>query len=309
MTPTPPPAGLGRSPDAHHAVREAQGRILAQCSLWWRDPLVVRGRPAGLIGHYAATNAGAGIELLRQTSRELRDHGCELAIGPMDGSTWGNYRFATGGTEAPSFFLEPCHPTAWPAQWATAGFAPLARYHSTITEALDEPDPRADRAEARLEESGCVIRPLGLSRLEHKMKSIHRLSLSAFQSAFLYQPIDFDAFAAAQAKLTPLLRPDLVLLAERGGEDVGFVFAIPDVLQANQNLPVDTVIIKSLAVLPGRAQAGLGVCLVRRIHRTAKALGYRRVIHALMHEANNSLNIRRATTHPLREYTLFAKTL
>jgi len=309
MTPTPPPAGPGRPPDAHHDVRDAQGLILAECSLWWRDPLVVDGRTAGLIGHFASIDAAAGRDLLDQACRELRDHGCGLAVGPMDGSTWGNYRFVTGGTGEPPFFLEPDHPPEWPAQWAAAGFAPLARYHSTVTETLNQPDPKADRAAVRLQESGCEIRTLDPARLDDDMKSIHRLSLSAFQNAFLYQPISFNEFAAAQAPLTSLLRPELVLLAERGGETVGFVFALPDLRQARRGQPVDTVIIKTLAVLPGREQAGLGVCLVRRLHRTAKALGYRRVIHALMHEANSSLNILRGTTHPLREYTLFAKAL
>jgi predicted N-acetyltransferase YhbS len=270
---------------------------------------MVDGRPAGLIGQYAATSAEAAAELLHQACGQLRDRGCALAIGPMDGSTWGSYRFVTGGTTEPPFFLEPSHPAEWPVHFMTAGFAPLARYRSTVTEELDAPDPKADRAEARLEESGCVIRALDPSRLEEELKAVHRISLAAFQQAFLYQPISFEAFAAAQAKLAPLLRPELVLMAERNGEAVGFVFAIPDILQAQQGMAPDTVIIKTLAILPGRAQAGLGVVLVRRLHRAARELGFRRVIHALMHEANNSQNILCTSSRVLREYTLFARTL
>jgi GNAT superfamily N-acetyltransferase len=303
------PAEPAPRPDRRLEGHDAMGRKIAGCSLWWSEPLMVNGHPAGLIGHYAAETPEAGCALLQQALQELRDHGCALAVGPMDGNTWGNYRFVTGGSGEPPFFLEPDHPPEWPAHFRAVGFTPLARYHSTITDHLDEPDPKADRAQARLEASGCMIRPLDASRLDDDMKSIHHLSLSAFQSAFLYQPIPFDAFAAAQARLIPLLRPDLVLLAERRGEPVGFVFAIPDVLQAGRGVPVDTVIIKSLAVLPGRDQAGLGVCLVRRIHQTAHELGYSRVIHALMHEANTSLNIHRSASHPLREYTLFCRTL
>jgi len=271
--------------------------------------MVVDGHTAGLVGDYAAIDADAGVDLLHHACRELRDHGCTLAIGPMDGSTWGNYRFVTGGTGEPAFFLEPDHPPAWPAHFVAAGFCPRARYHSTVIEDLAGPDPKADHAEARLRESGCRIRSLDPARLDREMESIFRLSLAAFPQAFLYQPIALQEFLAAQAKLAPLLRPELVLLAERNDQTIGFVFALPDLLQARRGLPVDTVIIKTLAVLPGREQAGLGVCLVRRLHRTAKSLGYRRVIHALMHEANSSLNIQRPSSRPLREYTLFAKSL
>jgi GNAT superfamily N-acetyltransferase len=215
----------------------------------------------------------------------------------------------TGGTDEPPFFLEPSHPPEWPAHFEAAGFAALARYHSTITDDLDGADPKADRAEARLEASGCRFRHLDLSRIDEEMRAIHRVSLDAFQQAFLYQPISFHAFAAAQAKLAPFLRPELVLMAERNEQLIGFAFAIPDVLQAQRGLEPDTAIIKTLAILPGRAQAGLGVVLVRRLHRTARQLSFRRVIHALMHEANGSQNICCHASRRLREYTLFARTL
>lgn len=299
----------GHAPDRRLQVHDGSGHIAAQCSLWWKSTPLANGQRAGLIGHFAATDAAAAATLLHQACNQLHDCGCSLAIGPIDGSTWSHYRFVTGGTDAPPFFLEPSHPPQWPVHFAAASFVPLARYHSTITEDLDGPDPKAERAEARLEASGCVIRALDPSRLEEELQSIHRVSLAAFQQAFLYQPISFETFAAAQAKLAPLLRPELVLMAERDDELIGFVFAIPDILQAQRGLAPDTVIIKTLAILPGRAQAGLGVVLVRRLHRAARELGYRRVIHALMHEANSSRNIGGTSTRLLREYTLFARTL
>ena len=299
----------GQPPDRQLEVRDGSGQIAARCALWWEPALAVDGRPAGLIGRYVATSAEAAAELLHHACSQLRERGCALAIGPIDGNTWGSYRFVTGGTDDPPFFLEPSHPPEWPAHFVAAGFAPLARYFSTVTEDLDGADPKADRAEERLVASGCAIRPLDRSRLEEELRSIHRVSLAAFQQAFLYQPISFQAFAAAQAKLAPLLRPELVLMAERNGELVGFVFAIPDVLQAQRGLAPDTVIIKTLAVRPGRDQAGLGVVLVRRLHRTARELGFRRVIHALMHEGNSSRNICDTSSRLLREYTLFARPL
>jgi GNAT superfamily N-acetyltransferase len=299
----------GQLADTRLHVRDGSGRIAAQCSLWWEPALSVDGRPAGLIGNYDATTAEAAATLLHQACDQLRGRGCALAIGPMDGNTWGSYRFVSGGTNDPPFFLEPSHPPEWPAHFVAAGFAPLARYHSTVTEVLNGSDPKADRAESRLGASGCAIRALNPSRLEEELRSIHRVSLAAFQQSFLYQPIPFTVFAAAQAKLAPLLRPELVLMAERAGELIGFVFAIPDVLQAQRGLPIDTAIIKTLAILPGRARAGLGVVLVRRLHQAARELGFRSVIHALMHEANNSQNICGASSRLLREYTLFAKPL
>jgi predicted N-acetyltransferase YhbS len=70
---------------------------------------------------------------------------------------------------------------------------------------------------------------------------------------------------------------------------------------------VDTVVLKSLAVLPGRAGAGLGGLLMARCHEAASALGFRRVIHALMHESNVSLNLSGHYAKPFRRYTLYAR--
>ena len=92
-------------------------------------------------------------------------------------------------------------------------------------------------------------------------------------------------------------------------EPVGFVFALPDLMQKRRGETLDTVIVKTVAVLPGRRQAGLGSVLVALAHDGARRLGYRRSIHALMHESNQSLNLSAHYARPFRRYTLFAKEL
>ncbi|MFN0130381.1 MAG: GNAT family N-acetyltransferase [Verrucomicrobiales bacterium] len=299
----------GPPPQAHLDVRDPAGGVLARCSLWWRDLPRVDGRRPGFIGHFTSGSETAAAALLRDACRRLAADRCELAIGPVDGSTWGNYRFVTASSGEPPFLFEPDHPPEWPAFFVDAGFWPLARYYSTATEKLDVANPKGDRAATRLLAGGCRIRTLESSRLTQELEAVHGVILAAFAGALLYQPMPRDAFVAEQTRIGPLLRPDLVLVAERQGSVVGFLFAIPDHRQAAQAKPIDTVIIKTLAVLPGRENAGLGVWLVRQLHRSAKALGFRRVIHALMHESNYSLNIHRESTRWLREYTLFARTL
>jgi hypothetical protein len=100
-----------------------------------------------------------------------------------------------------------------------------------------------------------------------------------------------------------------VLLAERRGELVGYLFAIPDMLQAKRGVPIDTIVVKTAAVLPGREYAGLGGLLVSGVHAVASSLGYARSIHALMHESNESRNLSGHYGAPFRRYTLYGKAL
>ncbi|MFN0086638.1 MAG: N-acetyltransferase, partial [Blastocatellia bacterium] len=72
---------------------------------------------------------------------------------------------------------------------------------------------------------------------------------------------------------------------------------------------VDTLIIKTVAVLPEAGYAGLGSLLVARAHEIAEAAGFRRVIHALMHETNRSRRISDHYAGTMRRYTLFSRAL
>ena len=68
------------------------------------------------------------------------------------------------------------------------------------------------------------------------------------------------------------------------------------------------MLFRSLAVLPGRELAGLGKLLLERCQHAAHAAGFRRAIHALMHDGNASRNLGDDAVE-IRRYTLFARRL
>ena len=72
---------------------------------------------------------------------------------------------------------------------------------------------------------------------------------------------------------------------------------------------IETLIIKTLAILKERPLAGLGSFLVQRCEARAFNLGFRRIIHALMHVSNYSRNISRGQGRIIRRYTLYVKSL
>lgn len=305
-------------PDAQYIARGAEGRIAARCALWWRSVPPLRGETPGVIGHYAAADGTGARELLAVACGRLHAEGCTLAVGPMNGNTWFQYRLVTDPGTEPPFFLEPFNPPEWPGHFTGSGFHVMASYFSALSADLAQPDARALERAAVLSDMGVTVRDMDLTDLDGEMGRIHAVSLASFRQNLLYTPLPLESFAAQYARLRDHLDPGLVMLAEHQGRTVGFIFAIPDLLEqrrtsASTDAPLveRTIIIKTVAILPERRlYSGLGSVLVARTHARALQLGFSRAIHALIHESNHSSRaVSERTARVMRRYALFARRL
>lgn len=280
----------------------------ARCSLWWTHVPALEHHRAGVIGHYAAASEEAAAAVLAEAQERLRAASCTLAIGPMNGNTWRNYRFVTDCGEEPAFFLEPVNPPEWPLQFERAGFSPVASYFSALNSDLSRPDPRIDALGKKIAEAGVVLRSASAD-LRSELERIYAVSRVSFRQNFLYTEIPEADFIAMYEPVLPVARPELVLIAERAGQCVGYLFAIPDLAQKARGLDVDTFILKTVSILPQPELRGLGTLLVARAQQLGHEMGLRRCIHALMFENNTSLNISRHYASIMRKYTLYSKDL
>jgi GNAT superfamily N-acetyltransferase len=286
-----------------------RGSLAARCGCWWTGTPLHDGRHVGVIGQYAAADADSGDALLAKACELLASRGAATAVGPMDGTTWRRYRFIVDRGVEPAFFLEPDNPDEWPGHWTRAGFAPLATYTSAMNDDLRSEDPRTAAALHRLREAGIAIRTFDAARTDVELQHIFRLSLAAFGRNFLYTPIAEEEFVAQYHAVLPHVRPELVLLAEKGEALVGFMFALPDLLQARGGGTIDTVILKTVAVDPPLGGMGLGGALMDLVQRNARDMGFRRAIHALIFETNVSRKISDRSARTFRRYVLFSKQL
>ena len=314
---TPPPAfhavdaadRTAPGPDAEWAVAITGDRPVARLATYARRDLVGAPGETGLVGHYAATDAGAGAALLRDAARRLLAAGATRVFGPMNGSTWGRYRFAIaevpGEMSEPPFLGEPVNPAEYPEHFAIAGFREAARYESRITRDVAVANPRAAAAEATARERGITIGPIDLARFEDELRDLHRFSVRAFAANLYYSPIGAEEFAAMYRPLRALLDPAMVLLArDANAALIGYAFAYADPLSLEGGRP-HRLVVKTLAVDPAWRSIGLGALLVERLHAAARAAGLTAVIHALMHVANDSVKISAHTARLFRRYALY----
>lgn len=294
--------------DAHWAIAE-DDVIVARCTLWWRETPRYQQHRVGVIGHYAAASDAAAAALLEFSAGELEAKGCTLAVGPMDGSTWRDYRLMTEGSDEPRFFLEPANPPEWPAQFVRSGFSEFAWYFSAVVRDLSRGTPRIGRVRERMERSAVRIRVFDKDRFDDELQCIYDVAQSSFADHLLYAPLSEGEFRRQFEPLRAHVPTELILLAEQEQKAVGFCFAVPDLLQCKRGEAVDTVIVKTLGVRPGRAFAGLGQLLLEKVQQRAAVLGFRRAVHALVRETGHLERISGRYAVPFRRYALFAREL
>ena len=280
-------SSLLRAQKANEHLSTNQGD--ARCSLWWDVVPKLEGERLGVVGHFQADSPEAASFVLEQAAGRLRENGCTLAVGPMDGNTWRRYRVLTERGNEPVFFMEPDNPDFW----------------SLVTD-LSRCDPRVDRTLERLLREGVRIRNLELDRFEEDLRRIYQVSVISFTGNYLYTELPEGAFLGQYLPYKDKIVPELVLLAEHEGRPVGYLFAIPDYAAALRDQPIRTVIGKTLAVLPGRHYGGLGAVLAGALHKRSRILGYSRLIHALQHEANRSRNLSKFFGEVMRRYALYS---
>jgi ribosomal protein S18 acetylase RimI-like enzyme len=278
---------------------------VARLSLLIRDGLQGAAGPSALLGHYAATDRGAGIELLHSAVTRSEHAGARRVLGPMNGSTWARYRLAMPpAPEAPPFLGEPLNPGAYVDHFSAAGLAPVAHYVSTIGPlAATAPDRTAERA-ARMAEKRVVISPIHMTAFDAELRVLHGFSQRAFAENPYFTPIEADAFVAMYAPMERLLDPSLVLLARApDGSLAGYILSYPDPIGPGR------LVVKTLAVDPAWRSFGLGTHLTNLVRAAAHARGLRQVIHALMHIANESTRISTDGMQLFRRYALFGREL
>jgi L-amino acid N-acyltransferase YncA len=297
------------SADQHFAILDDRQRVRARCSIWWRDTATVDGARVGAIGHYAADDAEHAAVLLEHACRELKTRRCGYAVGPMDGNTWRRYRFVTERGTAKPFFLEPDNPDNWPQHFSCNGFDTFAHYVSELNPDFPNRKPELGNLREKFANLGVTIEPIDRACADEDMRDVYNVICEGFNESILYTPLDYEDFTRQYKPLIRTVDSRLMLVARHEGRIVGFVFSPPDFLQSGSADEIDTIVIKTVAVLPRRQYSGLGRVLIVDMLRNAEAMGYQQAISALMHTDNRSQKISADCAGPMRAYELYARRL
>lgn len=175
-----------------------------------------QGAPIGMLGFFEAENdPEAALAVLDAGTAWLRARGAKIVRGPINYSTWNDYRFAT---ETGGWFRgEPYHPAYYPALWANAGFDVCAHYGSYWLGPLA---PVVERCLPVAARGATTVRPVTSADLP----ALYQLAIAGFHRAFMYAPIEPEEFASLYAGERVTSATATSFLAVDRGRPCGFVY-------------------------------------------------------------------------------------
>ena len=186
------------------------------------------------------------------------------------------------------------------ALFEQCGFETIANYTSSVSKNLNRDYSRLEKFGKIFEQKGVKIRKFDPQYFERDIRKIYEVSIRSFVNNFLYTPIDFEDFYKMYEPVKSFLNPEWILIAENEqNEAIAFVFGFDNLYNRSEK----SLIIKTLAQIPGYKYRGIGSYLIEFLHKKAAVTGYDSIIHALMHENNVSANI--LTGELYHEYKLY----
>ena len=279
---------------------------ITRVALYDNPHLSYEDKKTALLGYYECLGEAEVAQIfLEEVLKKIKQLSYECVIGPMNGSTWNDYRFVSN--EGESFFLEPQNPLSYPQHFEQIGFRSIAQYYSSKGKTFAVKELQIIEGENKFQEQGVRFRSLNLEDYEQELKKIHEFSLDSFKQNFLFSPISWKTFRDKYLPLKNMVNPEFVLFAEdKNKKLVGLVFAIQDIFCQTEK----RIIAKTIARNPAPKYQGLGELMVLRfVERTNKA-GFASIIHALIIESGLSQHVsEKCFGERFKTYNLYGKML
>lgn len=281
----------------------AESKVVGRFALYDNSKVKIGVERTILLGSYECVNdIEVSQELLKLAKEKAAELGASKMVGPMEGSSWNNYRFTV--SDEPFFFTEMIHKPYYPTQFLESGFEVLKTYSSTLNLKVEVDVDRFLEFEKRIRDKKLVIRNVNLKDFESELTKIAVFSNAAFKSNYLFSEYTSESFVEKYLPVKQFIVEDLFSLVEdEQGELQGFLFCIPNYFDKSNK----SFVVKSMAILPKRELAGLGVFLGERIHKKALGLGYSEAIHAYMIDDNMSVGLsNRFHAKPYKKHHLYS---
>jgi GNAT superfamily N-acetyltransferase len=253
-------------------------------------------------GHFGlfecADDAGVAGALLDTAAGWLAQRGLSRMLGPLSFSTNDECGVLVDGFDGPPTMMMPYNPPYYPALLEGCGFTKAKDLLSwRIPMSPDGEPPAVIRrvADRALADPGVRVRPLDMARFDADLAAVKGIYNDAWAENYAAVPMTDAEFDYSVRQLKPILKPELLQIAEVHDEPVAFTLWLPDTNQALRaargrlttcGLPIGLIRISRAARRINRTRAitsgirkehrnrGLAAAMYLQTQRAAYRLGY-----------------------------------
>ena len=288
---------------------EDENVIKATAMCYFENTPKENGKNIGCIGDFETENEKYGIEILNKCVEILKEKNVELVVAPMNGNTWKKYRTLKFSNGDSPFLLENVNPAEHNEILKKSGFKELYTYTSTkglIKNAYHS--EIIELAKKNLEVESIIIRKFNKENYKEDLKKIYSVSKVSFCRNPFYTQIEESDFLSQYEPYINMVDEELILIAEKDGKEVGFIFCIPNFNELKEGKELKTLILKTIAVVPEYEDLAIGNVLLSEIAKIAESKNFKEWIFAFMYSNNTSQKMaKRNGTEVIREYALYGK--
>ncbi|MGD9472870.1 MAG: N-acetyltransferase [Novosphingobium sp.] len=195
------------------------------------------GPGTGNWGLFEAEDAPTAHALIERAEGWLREQGMTRVLAPMSMSVWEEPGLLVKGHDHPPTIMmghDPVHYQGWIESEGYATAKRLFTYDLDVTKQFPPLIQRIVQSGERNER--IRIREADLKRFDEEAATILHILNDAWSDNWGFVPFTEREIAYTSKKLKPLVRPDLIRIAEYDGEPVAFMMTLPDVNQVIHKL-------------------------------------------------------------------------
>ena len=248
---------------------------------------------AGFFGFFESTNDPEVAAALLDTARKwVFDRGAVLLRGPVNPSTNYECGMLIDGFDSSPMVMMTYNPRYYPALMEGTGLRKAKDLNAFVSTTATVDEEKIGRvADRKLARSGVTVRPINMKDYGGEVVRMWDVYNAAWKRNWGFVPMTRDEFFLMGKEMKQILKPELVLVGEAGGQPIGFALALPDVNFAlkraggslfptgllkilyYQRLVKDLRVI-ALGVVEEHRTSGVAAAFYASLVRAARKLGY-----------------------------------
>lgn len=281
-----------RTADAEFFLAERDGEVVGRiAAIHNRAHNDYHGDRTGFFGFFDCRDDDeAASALLDAAGAWCSERGLECIQGPMNPSTNYECAFLSEGFDGPPVIMMPWNPPYYLRLMEQAGMAAekeLLAYY--VRSDLPIPEKLSRVAERTLAKEGVTIRTLDLSRFREELDKVFMVYNDAWTDNWGYVPMSREEIETMARELKPVFDPRLILIMEKDGDPVGFLFAMPDLNQVFARMGGRLFPFGWWHLLRGRRRTSIVRVLAMGFRKSYTNMGFAAVIYEKIFRQANTL--------------------